>query len=256
MSHFGTHAHRSRLIFPSNRKEPDLRFELVASKATWSHWFRRDKAFATKTDNRTYAQVLSQNKPCLVSDSNPKWVPVKPTTRKFQANLPNCVTSTSRAYVQRPLQNKCCHVTAPVLVNSRFEVLASHADTSDAVFDETPVNKTLHPQYRVNTKQAAPFASSDINLNASDPACQVLPSESQVSNNTCSFVQMQNHSIPSTVVVRNTQCTDDVSCSQKVNTSLFSQPNAVGTPQCIDLKANVGSSAILNVLMTYHVLKK
>ena len=85
MSHFGTHTHRSRLIFPSSRKESDLRFELGASKATWSHWFRREKAFATKTDNRTYAQVVSHNKPCnLVSNSHPEPVPKKPT-KNFNA---------------------------------------------------------------------------------------------------------------------------------------------------------------------------
>ena len=165
-----------------------------------------------------------------MSNSNPKRVPVKPTTIKFQANSSNCVTSTSRAYVQRPLHNKCRHVTAPVLLNNRFEVLASHTDTSDVVLDETPVNKALHPQYRVNTKQPVPFACLDKNFNELDLACQVLPSESQVSNNTGSFVRMQNYVMPSTVFVDNTQCTDDVPCSRKVNTSLFSQPNALGTP--------------------------
>ena len=242
MSHFGSHVHTSRLIFPSNRKESDLRFELGASKATWSHWFRRDKAFATKTDNRTYAQVVSHNKPCnLVSNYNPKRVPIKPTTKKFPVNSSNCVTSTSRAYVQQPLHNKCRHVTAPVLVNNRFEVLALHTDISDAVLDETPVNKVPHSQYRVNTKQAVPFVSSDKDCNELDLACQVLPSESQVSNNTGSLVRMQKHVMPSTVFVDNTQCTDDVPCSRKVNLNLFSQPNALATPQWLDLKAEVGS---------------
>ena len=223
MSHFGTHAHTSRLIFPSNRKESDLRFELGASKATWSHWFRRDRAFATRTDNRTYAQVVSHNKPCnLVSNYNPKRVPIKPTITKIQVNSSNCVTSTSHACVQRPLHNKCRHVTAPVLINNRFEVLATHTDTSDVVLEETPVNKVLHSQYRVDTKQAVPSASSDKDCNESDPACQVLPSEPQVSNNTGSLVRMHKHVMPSTVFVENTQCTDGVLCSPKVNSSLFS----------------------------------
>ena len=106
------------------------------------------------------------------------------------------------------------------------------------VLEETPVNKVLHSQYRVNTKQAVPFASLDKHCNESDPAC---PSESQVSNNTGSLVRMQKHVMPSTVFVDNTQCTDDVLCSRKVNSSLFSQPNALATPQCLDLKAEVGS---------------
>ena len=92
-------------------------------------------------------------------------------------------------------------MTALVLVNNRFEVLASHTDTSDAVLDETPVNKVLRPQYRVNTKQAVPFASSDTEFIESDPACQVLPSELQVSNTTGSVVRMQNYATPSTVFV-------------------------------------------------------
>ena len=185
MSHFGTHARTSRIIFPSNRKESDLRFELGASKAIWSHWFRRDKAFATKTVNRTYAQVVSYNKPCnLVSNHNPKRVPIKPTIKNFQVNSPNCVTSTSCACVQQPLHNKYHHVTAPVLLNNRFEALASHTDTSDAILEETLVNKVPHSQCRVNTKQAMPFASSDEDCNDSDPACQVLLSKSQVTTNT------------------------------------------------------------------------
>ena len=80
MSHFGTHAHRSRQLFTSSKKEGDLRLELGSSKATWSHWFIRNKAFPTKTDNRTYAQVVSHKNPCIpVVNPNPNWVPVKPS---------------------------------------------------------------------------------------------------------------------------------------------------------------------------------
>ena len=110
MSHFGTHAHRSRLFFPSSRKESDLTFELGASKATWSHWFNRGKAFAGKIDNRTYAQVVSYNKPCnLVSNSYPKYVPNKSPIQKLQHNSSDCVRSTNRTHLKRPLHNKCHH---------------------------------------------------------------------------------------------------------------------------------------------------
>ena len=166
---------------------------------------------------------------------------MKPTIKKFQVNLPNCVTSTSHACVQWPLHNKCHHMTAPVLVNNRFEVLASHTDTSDEVLEETLVNKVPHSQCRVNTKQAMPFASSDKDCNESDPACQVLLSKPQVSTNTGSLVRMQKHAMPSTVFADNTQCTEDILCSRQVNSSLFSQPNTLATPQCLDLKAEVGS---------------
>ena len=127
MSHFGTHAQRSRQIFTSNKRECNLRLELAASKATWSHWFRRHKDFCTKTDNRTYAQVVGHKIPCIsVVGPSPKLVPVKPSVDKVPLDLHNCDTSVSRIHVKRTLHNKCRHVTAPVLVNNRFQVLATH----------------------------------------------------------------------------------------------------------------------------------
>ena len=129
-------------------------------------------------------------------------------------------------------------MTAPIPVNNRFEVLASHADTADAVLDETLVNKALHRQYRVNTKQVVPSASSDINLSQLDPPCKVLPSESQVSNDIGSLVLVEKNSIPSTVSVFSTECS---SSSQDVNTSPFSQLNALVSHYSLDFKANVGS---------------
>ena len=84
MSRFGTHAHRSQLIFPSKRKESDLRFELGASKATWSYWFKRDKAFGRKIDNRTYAQVVSHNKSCnFMSNSTLNTSPTNHPSKNF-----------------------------------------------------------------------------------------------------------------------------------------------------------------------------
>ena len=146
MSHFGTHAHRSRQVFTSSKKECDLRLELAASKAAWSHWFRRDKAFSTKTDNRTYAQVVGHKSPCIsVVSPCPKRVPVKPSVDKIALDLHNRDNSTSCVHVKRPLHNKCHHVTAPILVN-RFQVLATHADTSNAVLDDMLVNKASPPR--------------------------------------------------------------------------------------------------------------
>ena len=63
MSHFGTHAHRSRQVFTSNKKECNLRLELAASKATWSHWFRREMTLSTKADNKTNAQIVCHQTP-------------------------------------------------------------------------------------------------------------------------------------------------------------------------------------------------
>ena len=62
--------------------------------------------------------------------------------------------------MKRPLHNKCRHVTAPVLVNNRFEVLATNAATSDAVLDDTHVNKTVHQEYRACKQQAEDIKNS------------------------------------------------------------------------------------------------
>ena len=98
MSHFGTHAHRSRQVFTSSKKECDLRLELAASKATWSHWFRRDKAFFTKTDNSPCISVVSPSS---------KQVPVKPSVDKIALDLHNRDNSMGPVHVKRPLHNKC-----------------------------------------------------------------------------------------------------------------------------------------------------
>ena len=165
--------------------------ELVASKATWSNWFRRDKAFCTKTDNKTYAQAVSHRSPCIsVSSPNPKVVPVKPTVKKRASNLHHCDTSTSCVHVKQPLHNKCHHVTAPVLVNNRFEVLATNTDASDAVLADTLVNKAIHQQYRACKQQAMSFGNSDISIGKLDLACKAITIDVQVSRNTSFYVLM------------------------------------------------------------------
>ena len=126
MSHFGTHAHRSRQIFASSKNKRDIRLELVASKATWSYWFKRDKAFSTKTDNRTYVQVVSHNIPCTVaSNPCPKVAPYKSTVKKQICNVQHYEIPTSRVHVKRPLHIKSHHVPAPVLnSNSNWTFIA------------------------------------------------------------------------------------------------------------------------------------
>ena len=101
MSQFGTHAHGSRQIFTSNKKECDLRLELAASKATWSHWFRKNKAICTKTDNRTYAQVVDHKTPCIsVIRASPKLLPVKPSVDKVPLDSHKCDTPAVRIHVK------------------------------------------------------------------------------------------------------------------------------------------------------------
>ena len=122
-----------------------------------------------------------------MSSSKPKLVPVKPIIKKLASDLTHCVTSTSRAFVQQPLHTKSPHVTASILVNNRFEVLATHRDTSDAVLDDTILYKALHQQYRVGKQQTLASTGLDINISMSDLACKVLPTELQVCTNTTSL---------------------------------------------------------------------
>ena len=245
MSHFGTHAHRSRIIFPSDRKESDLKCELLASKATWLHWFRREKAFSTRTDCRTYAQVVSHNKPyTLVTSSNPKPVPLKATAKNTQTVPSNCGTSTSRACVKRSLHTESRHLNAPVMVQNRFEVLASHTDTSNAVLEESLVNKAINYQYRAGKKKTVPSAYSDKNLIASDPDCMPACTD-QVSTDIIPVSRVKNLENISpllTVPCHNTSPTEVNPKSQSVNMSTFSQPNAPVSPYSLDCKTEMGFS--------------
>ena len=243
MSHFGTHAHGSRQIFTSNKKECDLRLELAASKATWPHWFKRNKAFCTKTDNRTYAQVVCHKNPCIsVIRASPKLVPVKQSVDKAPLDSHNCETPARRIHMKRPLHNKCRHVTAPVLVNNRFQVLATHADTSNAVLDDTHVDKPTHQQYRVCKQRLVDTKPSDVDICRPDPDCSVPPIGSQVSKNTSVSTRVKNDIGSSTVSSKSSHCSDILQSSQNGNISLSSQPNAARTIHLLDFKANVDVS--------------
>ena len=58
MSHFGAHVHKSRQIFNGRVDKQKVCKELNAPIASWSHWFHQGRAFASKTDSRSYAQVV------------------------------------------------------------------------------------------------------------------------------------------------------------------------------------------------------
>ena len=151
MSHFGTRAHRSRHIFTFNNDKCDLRIELVASKATWSHWFRCNKAFFTTIDNRTCVQVVSQKiSPGTVSCLS-KRVPIKlPICDKASLSSYNGNNkSMGHVHVKWPLHIKLSNVTEVLPLNTIFQVLTTHTDTSDAVLDDTIVNIPWHQEIRV-----------------------------------------------------------------------------------------------------------
>ena len=111
MSHFGTHTHRGRQVFTSNKSECDLRLN-------WG---------PNCLPKRVTTKESAFDKPPLDSDnSNNK--------------------STGGVYVKLPLHNKLGHVT------KRFEVLTTHADTLDAVLDDTLTNTALQTGLVNNTQ--------------------------------------------------------------------------------------------------------
>ena len=61
MSHFGAHVHKSHQIFNGQVDKQKLCKALNAPNASWSHWFHQGKAFASKTDSRSYAQVVASS---------------------------------------------------------------------------------------------------------------------------------------------------------------------------------------------------
>ena len=144
--------------------------------------------------------------------------------------------------MKRPLHNKCRHVTAPVLVNNRFQVLATHADTSNAVLDDTHVDKPTHQQYRVCKQRLVDTKPSDVDICRPDPDCSVPPIGSQVSKNTSVSTRVKNDIGSSTVSSKSSHCSDILQSSQNGNISLSSQPNAARTIHLLDFKANVDVS--------------
>ena len=62
MSHSGAHVHRSREIFGPQIDINKVTKEINATRAPWSQWFYRGKAFTSKVDTRSYAQVVASSK--------------------------------------------------------------------------------------------------------------------------------------------------------------------------------------------------
>ena len=120
----------------------------------------------------------------------------------------------SHIHVKQPLHKKCHHVTAPVLVNNRFQVLAPHADTSDAVLDDTIVNKAMHQEYRACKQQVVDTKNSDVGIDKLYPACKAVPIGLQISKKTSSCTCVQNSVCPSTVSVSNMQPFDVLQSSK------------------------------------------
>ena len=148
-------------------------------------------------------------------------------------------------------------MTAPVLVNNRFQVLVIHADTSNAVLDDTGVDKPIHQEYRACKQRLVDIKTSDVDICKPDSDCSVPPIGSQVSNNTSASTRVKNNIGSSTVSVESSQCFDILQSSQNGNISLSSQPNAVRSPHLLDFKANVDISESIysNTAILLHVWK-
>ena len=133
-------------------------------------------------------------------------------------------------------------MTAPVLVNNRFQVLATHTDTSNAILDDTHIDKPTHTQYRVCKQRVEDTKPSDVDICSPNPDCLVPPIRSQVSKSTSVPTRVNNDVDSSTVSIENSHCPDMLQSWQNGDISLFSEPNAARTTHSLDFKANVDVS--------------
>ena len=95
MSHSGAHVHKNRDSFGPHIDKNKATKEINATRASWSQWFHQSKAFTSKVDNRSYAQVVASSKGTWVDKSTgflenhqpPRCNPVvRPQVKKSLAN--------------------------------------------------------------------------------------------------------------------------------------------------------------------------
>ena len=91
MSHFCAHVHKSRQILNGQVDRQKFCQELNAPKASWSYWFHQGKAFFSKIDSRSYAQVVASS---------------------------NRNTFASVSSFNKGFQPSTCAVTAPIVKNT------------------------------------------------------------------------------------------------------------------------------------------
>ena len=132
-------------------------------------------------------------------------------------------------------------MTEVVPLNTRFQVLTTHANTSDAVLDDMIVNIPCHQEIRVCKQHMMDTKNSDIGSCELDPTCTVVSTCSQVSNTSNLLTPVKNDKFPISVAVDNTQFPGLPKLHNQYNISLFSQPKAAESLNLIDVKANAGS---------------
>ena len=160
MSHFSAHVHKSLQIFNGQVDRQKLCKELNAPKASWSHWFHQGKAFVSKTDSRSYAQVAASsnsNTFANVSSSNKGFEPstcavpapiVKNTHvcpgGKYKINPTKSVVQVS---ANKPLGLTLKSPVASVALTNKFQILQDlHEDSITVLGDDESahlVNNTV-----------------------------------------------------------------------------------------------------------------
>ena len=128
--------------------------------------------------------------------------------------------------MKRPSYIKSHHVPAPVLVNNRFEILATQ-DTAETVLADTHSHALTFKDYNLCTQKSDP----DHRVHASDPQASI----------NATVVTSEDYTPSSPVVSSsNIHCARVSQLSQDDNSSPFSQPNAFVRSQLSDYKANEG----------------
>ena len=77
-------------------------------------------------------------------------------------------------------------------MNNRFQVLTTHADTLDAVLDDTLVNRPLQQESRTCKQQIVDIKNSNIGIDKPDPVGDVVPMCLEVSRTTSSCTPVEN----------------------------------------------------------------
>ena len=224
MSHSGVHVHKSREIFTSHVDKNKVCKELNAPTVFWSHWFHEGKAFALKTDTRSYAQVVavSNNNTCIKSTNSKKLyqfptrlvgttlvenTPVKKNDKIAQndSHKPAVLVS-----VTKPLRNIGKPRPESVPLNNRFQILENlQTNSTESLVDKvsTQAAASSVPNRGLDTKHFSTgcekeIVASENNIKTSAPSFAEKPSiikyhDSTKLDNECevSSDQMKNSSL-------------------------------------------------------------
>ena len=161
MSHFDAHVHKSRQIFNGQVDKQKLCKELNAPIASWSYWFHQGKVFASKTDSRSYAQVVASSNSNTFANvssskkgSEPSTCAVPTPSVKNTHGCPggkytktNPTKSVVQVSVNKPLGLTLKLPVVNVALRNKFQILQDlHEDSINVPGDDGSahlVNKTV-----------------------------------------------------------------------------------------------------------------